>query len=1006
MSIVSIAVKLGLHQPRRLLVVYVPLIAVGVFGTLLVEPEVEGWWSAPLLADHTVALSLTAFLASPFAMLVHNRQTAHYGQARDVHPLVHGGFCALAVVGYQALVDVLASPPLPIEPWVWRTLCPLAVGALGYRYASTSSRAVLNRALTVKDPEHAAELAGICSALLEEGEWRLGRRSRPLEDSEVTTLKLNLAGALVALSARAGQEDWLLEAVDVVKDLLASPHAEASLAAAERLVEAMRVKALRTGDQTGYTDALALLHEAAAAVGTPEADGVRLAARGGWFALRAQLAHDPGDAERLGLRAVADLKAAVAVTPEHLDAHARHSTALARLYGERASRDELDELVKHCRAAVRRLHVADEDERCAARLALAQVLEVRARTASDDDLRKSADLAYALWLCRRVARGVYRFKRGGGDHAAEARSRIPRLRAAQTDSLGFRLPFAFDRQVGRRYRKAIEEHLAISHTQAAELALNWTSWAARRGHDDQAAEASWWWVVAVAADLPRRVTKEKERRIATEQGRFVEAAERLVRVGRLRDAAVALDLGRAVLLTERVSRERAGLEERLRAAGHHDLAETWVIADEVIRQTDRAGFSPSEGGTPRVGMPYASEEYVRRSDYEALLREIAALPGFEDVDRPIDFDDLRAATADGPIAYVVPSEAGGFALVVADAPDPAHVPLPALTPAAVAAGLRRLREAEKNHALPPTLARLLPQMWEHVLAPVADATDPGALVTLVPFGTLAELPLHAAGAAPTGGGVWRDRAGGRVFRYAPNARVLARAQRVADALRDERTRVLTVAAPDVPPYPRLEHATQEARHVETMFPPGDVDRLDEASARDVLTYLNVCTTWHFACHGRHEPLAPLESHLALVDRPLTLRELFAHPAGRGRLAVLSACETARVEGPLLDEVVGFSSAMLQGGVAGVVACQARVQDDASTLLVRDVLGRFRRGEHPARALAAAQEWLRTATNADIDAAYPGVLRRPARWRRDAVRWPAERPFAEPYTWALFSYTGS
>ena len=57
-------------------------------------------------------------------------------------------------------------------------------------------------------------------------------------------------------------------------------------------------------------------------------------------------------------------------------------------------------------------------------------------------------------------------------------------------------------------------------------------------------------------------------------------------------------------------------------------------------------------------------------------------------------------------------------------------------------------------------------------------------------------------------------------------------------------------------------------------------------------------------------------------------------------------------------------------------------------------------------LAGAQAWLRAATNADLHAAFPDVRPLP---RGDWVTpgdWLAQRPFAAPATWVLFTYTGA
>jgi CHAT domain-containing protein len=301
---------------------------------------------------------------------------------------------------------------------------------------------------------------------------------------------------------------------------------------------------------------------------------------------------------------------------------------------------------------------------------------------------------------------------------------------------------------------------------------------------------------------------------------------------------------------------------------------------------------------------------------------------------------------------------------------------------------------------------LLPLLWTNIVGPLAEHLEPGALVTLIAGGALTELPLHMAGTYPDGDDVWRDRTGGIVFRYAPNARVLLRAQRTRRALDGEELRVLTAAVPAAPGQPRLPYAPAESEGVAASFPPGHAERPTPPTVANVQRCLNDCEVWHFACHGIHDPVTPLDSKLELEDGHLTLRAMFARPSGRRRLAVLSACHSATLGASLPDEVVGFPSAMLQAGVAGVIACHAEVDDYPTMLLVRAFFARLRRTDTPARALADAQAWLRTATNADIRDAFPKIHETPEDELDRFERWEAHRPYKAPSDWALFSYTGA
>jgi CHAT domain-containing protein len=112
------------------------------------------------------------------------------------------------------------------------------------------------------------------------------------------------------------------------------------------------------------------------------------------------------------------------------------------------------------------------------------------------------------------------------------------------------------------------------------------------------------------------------------------------------------------------------------------------------------------------------------------------------------------------------------------------------------------------------------------------------------------------------------------------------------------------------------------------------------------------------------------------------------------------------DGALLDEVIGFPSALLQNGIGGVVSSQSVVDDDAAMLLVLRFFARLRSGVLPARALAEAQAWLRCATNDEIHHAFPKAYPVPAHRAGDALAsWSERQRFTDPHNWAAFIYSG-
>jgi hypothetical protein len=89
---------------------------------------------------------------------------------------------------------------------------------------------------------------------------------------------------------------------------------------------------------------------------------------------------------------------------------------------------------------------------------------------------------------------------------------------------------------------------------------------------------------------------------------------------------------------------------------------------------------------------------------------------------------------------------------------------------------------------------------------------------------------------------------------------------------------------------------------------------------------------HLACHGRLRSDNPLFSALELSDGALTLYELLNRGVAPRRL-VLAVCESGIERDYAGDEVLGFVSALMAQGTAGVVASGIEVPDGAAVPLM-------------------------------------------------------------------------
>ena len=117
----------------------------------------------------------------------------------------------------------------------------------------------------------------------------------------------------------------------------------------------------------------------------------------------------------------------------------------------------------------------------------------------------------------------------------------------------------------------------------------------------------------------------------------------------------------------------------------------------------------------------------------------------------------------------------------------------------------------------------------------------------------------------------------------------------------------------------------------------------ESTLRDLVAGRDVI---HFACHGEFYPASPWESTLFLapdreqrggaIDRDGRLRahEIYGLDLRGSELVVLSGCETAQTQASIADDPVGLGVAFLHSGAPTLIASLWRVEDRATSELMR------------------------------------------------------------------------
>jgi CHAT domain-containing protein/tetratricopeptide (TPR) repeat protein len=425
----------------------------------------------------------------------------------------------------------------------------------------------------------------------------------------------------------------------------------------------------------------------------------------------------------------------------------------------------------------------------------------------------------------------------------------------------------------------------------------------------------------------------------------------------------------------------------------------------------------------------------------------------------------QVAAAGGIVVIPVVTDFGGKLLIVSAAksgPDVAVVDVPALNTGSLAELLvgpegapntgwigayfvNYMSGPDADRRWPEWIAAIDgigPQLW-HLFGGKLEAAlkergvKRGARLVWVPSGWLGILPL----------GLAQDPASKRRFAeefqitYAPSLEALAAGRSL---IANPKHATLAVV---VNPTGDLPGTEKEGALVAAHFATADRTVLEGTAATPdaVIAALKGKTHWHFASHGGFSWADARQSALLMHNAaPLTVgRLLETDGLGRPRLVVLSACETGLSDitsSP--DEFIGLPGTFTTLGAAGVLGTLWPVSDTATALLMAKFYDlHLEAGLDPPAALSGAQAWLRDATRDDLNGYVEVASARgrlptaqlasiadelspasAARSRRNAPLQPATggnetgtvrtaspqgavRPYAHPYYWAGFIYTG-
>jgi hypothetical protein len=128
--------------------------------------------------------------------------------------------------------------------------------------------------------------------------------------------------------------------------------------------------------------------------------------------------------------------------------------------------------------------------------------------------------------------------------------------------------------------------------------------------------------------------------------------------------------------------------------------------------------------------------------------------------------------------------------------------------------------------------------------------------------------------------------------------------------------------------PGLSAAEDEVMRLSRLHERSEVLRPPESTVRRVAEALEDADIAHFACHGTVRADNPMFSGLLLTDGYLTVQELELRDLSPYRV-VLAACESSADVAYAGGELLGFVSALIARGTAGVLGSIQLVPDEAA-----------------------------------------------------------------------------
>jgi hypothetical protein len=405
--------------------------------------------------------------------------------------------------------------------------------------------------------------------------------------------------------------------------------------------------------------------------------------------------------------------------------------------------------------------------------------------------------------------------------------------------------------------------------------------------------------------------------VALEAGKSAQFALKLLELGRCVIAGLLLEMRTDLSELRQQHPELAAEFEYLRGELDSSSSKLALIRDATLSLESQA-----------------TRRFKADQEFNKVVARVRDQSGFQNFLLPPTPDELMASADQGPIIIINVSLYRCDAFLV-ERHQIRVLPLPNLT-----------EEELKKRAqqLPIRSVSVLQWLWDVAAGPIRDALGyhcpvPGSSlprVWWVPTGALSHFPLHAAGVyTKASSETVLDRV---MSSYSSSIKALVYGRRHSakggtDSVLEEALLVAMQKTPNLPSKQDLPYATEEVDMLAKLCPKLKLNVVSPLRHRkEVLAHLRTCKVFHFAGHGRSDPLDPSQSCLLLEDwkdSPLTVGDFRdSHIQDSSPfLGYLSACSTSanKVDG-LLDEAVHLASAFQLAGFRHVIGTLWEVSD--------------------------------------------------------------------------------